>query len=554
MTQSHYCTLLFSLFSFVLLHTSNAQAEFTPDDVVIIANNTMLESMSLAGYYAKKRGISQENIIGISTSKSESITREDFNKTILFPLKQKFESTPHLPGKKIFVLMHGIPLAIGETQPPPEANIIEVTIRDKNLEYQAKYIKETEGLVFIESEVVEKGSQSLFPSSKQINPAQLLNSIQQLIALVAKSDHPEKRSYLKNISRSLVSLFGHQGQLFLIPPDQTTEKEKIQEKMKEGFSLPTPKDKKNLDLYLLKVAEIFGIVGVLQRVPSLLDELLGSQTGASVDSELTNFWLLPSNIQISNRLPNPLFMHREKMDPPSYPLVLVSRIDGPTPSIVRRNIDATITTEKEQSLSGKFLIDARGIPWDQRDDFGTWDRYLTTLARNTNTGKRFTIEYDGRPELAGETKDIGLYVGWYQVRQYKDVYSFNTGAIGYHIASSEAMSIRNPEEKGWCKNMLERGVVATVGAVNEPYLDSFPIPTDFFNLLLSGKYQLAEVYYLTTRYISWQLVLFGDPLYQPISVETAKKDLGYSERELKKLPTPPSEYLLSAKQMMERRE
>jgi uncharacterized protein (TIGR03790 family) len=555
MPQQHYITtLLFTVFSFMVFCTNDAHAGFTPDDVVIIANNTMLESMSLAGYYAKKRGISQNNIIGISTSTSESITREEFNKTILFPLKQKFESSPHLPGKKIFVLMHGIPLAIGETQPPPEANLIEGTIKDRNLENQAKYLKETEGLIFIESELLEKENPSLFPSSKQINPAQLLNSIQQLIALVAKSEHPNKRSYLNNISQTLISLFGYQGKLFLIPPDQSTEKEKIQRKMKEGYSLPTPKDKINLDIYLSKIAEIFGIVGILQRTPTLLDELLGTQTGASVDSELTNFWLLPSNIQISNRQPNPLYMHRENPSPPSYPLMLVSRIDGPTPGIVRRNIDATITTEKEQSLSGKFLIDARGIPWNQRDDFGTWDRYLTSLARNSNTGKKFTIEYDGRSELADETKDIGLYVGWYQVRQYKDAYSFKKGAIGYHIASSEAMSIRNPEEKGWCKNMLERGVVATLGAVNEPYLDSFPIPTDFFNLLLSGKYQLAEVYYLTTKYISWQLVLFGDPLYQPISIETAKKDLGYSERELKKLPTPPSQHLLSAKQMMEKRE
>jgi hypothetical protein len=34
-------------------------------------------------------------------------------------------------------------------------------------------------------------------------------------------------------------------------------------------------------------------------------------------------------------------------------------------------------------------------------------------------------------------------------------------------------------------------------------------------LLLTGKYSLAEIYYLTSRYVSWRMVLLGDPLYNP---------------------------------------
>jgi hypothetical protein len=108
-----------------------------------------------------------------------------------------------------------------------------------------------------------------------------------------------------------------------------------------------------------------------------------------------------------------------------------------------------------------------------------------------------------------------VYVGWYRYRAYEDAFTFNPGALGYHIASGEAVSVHAPHERGWCKNALERGITATLGPNNEPYLDAFPLPGEFFGLLLTGKYSLVEAYYLTTRYVSWRMILFGDPLYNP---------------------------------------
>ena len=55
----------------------------------------------------------------------------------------------------------------------------------------------------------------------------------------------------------------------------------------------------------------------------------------------------------------------------------------------------------------------------------------------------------------------------------------------------------------------------TLGPTGEPYVDAFPLPNEFFALLLTGRYSLAEAYAFTTRYISWRMVLFGDPLYNP---------------------------------------
>ncbi len=69
--------------------------------------------------------------------------------------------------------------------------------------------------------------------------------------------------------------------------------------------------------------------------------------------------------------------------------------------------------------------------------------------------------------------------------------------------------------------MLEKGVCATLGPVAEPYLHSFPLPDQFFPLLITGRYTLAEVYFRTTPLLSWRQILVGDPLYNPFKKNPA---------------------------------
>jgi uncharacterized protein (TIGR03790 family) len=63
--------------------------------------------------------------------------------------------------------------------------------------------------------------------------------------------------------------------------------------------------------------------------------------------------------------------------------------------------------------------------------------------------------------------------------------------------------------------MLEEGVSATVGPTSEPYVQAFPLPEIFFGLLVDGQLNLVECYMAATPYLSWQMVLIGDPLYKP---------------------------------------
>jgi hypothetical protein len=89
------------------------------------------------------------------------------------------------------------------------------------------------------------------------------------------------------------------------------------------------------------------------------------------------------------------------------------------------------------------------------------------------------------------------------------------GAVAWHLASSEAVSLRQPKAKYWCKNILENGAAATLGPIAEPYTIGFPKPEEFFGLLVTGRFTLVECYHKTALLHSWMTVLIGDPLYNP---------------------------------------
>jgi uncharacterized protein (TIGR03790 family) len=96
-------------------------------------------------------------------------------------------------------------------------------------------------------------------------------------------------------------------------------------------------------------------------------------------------------------------------------------------------------------------------------------------------------------------------------------FTWKPGAVAYHIASSECTTLKQKGSRVWCKRMLEEGAAAVVGPVDEPYVEAFPVPELFFHLLVDGYYTLAECYSLSTPWLSWRMVLIGDPLYRPFA-------------------------------------
>ena len=115
-------------------------------------------------------------------------------------------------------------------------------------------------------------------------------------------------------------------------------------------------------------------------------------------------------------------------------------------------------------------------------------------------------------------------------------FQWQKGAVGYHVASYEARTLKQPASQVWCKRMLEEGVAATLGPVTEPFLHSFPLPDQFFPILMSGKLTLLEVYFATVPQVSWMQILIGDPLYRPFKNRPAIRPLSPQEAGTPKTP------------------
>jgi len=73
----------------------------------VVFNADYPESESLAKYYAERRGIPMEKLIGLHCSQEEAITREAYDKTIREPLTSKLPA-----DTSVLVLMRGVPAMI----------------------------------------------------------------------------------------------------------------------------------------------------------------------------------------------------------------------------------------------------------------------------------------------------------------------------------------------------------------------------------------------------------------------------------------------------------
>jgi uncharacterized protein (TIGR03790 family) len=258
-----------------------------------------------------------------------------------------------------------------------------------------------------------------------------------------------------------------------------------------------------------------GLVGVVGELQLDIGYLQGEQSDAAFDSDLMMLWV--NGYPRTRWLANPMAVSRwpyvQNRD--TLPRVMmVARLDGLTPAKVNEMIDESIKTEAA-GLDGVVYFDARGL--HGTDDYAHYDADIRDAAAYLQDNTDLKIVLDDRPQLlkAADCPNAALYCGWYSVRNYQDSCQWLPGSVAYHVASFELSSLHDPNERGWCSNLLRRGVCGTLGPVSEPFLFSFPKPSLFFPLLVSGLFTQGEVYYLTVPNTSWQLAFVGDPLYNP---------------------------------------
>lgn len=241
---------------------------------------------------------------------------------------------------------------------------------------------------------------------------------------------------------------------------------------------------------------------------------VGTVNAAAVDSELSVVGL---NLrQISGALVNPYFRGFASAEDFRHPeIMLVCRLDGPTPEIVRRMITDSLAAEKE-GLAGLAYVDARNIA---QEGYTEGDKWLYDLAKEA--GRRGTpVVMDNGPELFPEPYPMtqaALYFGWYTEHAagpfIRPGFRFTRGAVAVHIHSFSGSTVRDPI-RNWVAPLLAAGAAATIGNVYEPYLALTP-QLDIFHSRLRAGFTFAESAYMSMRALSWMTTFVGDPLYRP---------------------------------------
>jgi uncharacterized protein (TIGR03790 family) len=383
-----------------------------PDELLLIVNSRVAESLQLAEYYQARRKIPSDQILRVSMTNRDDCSRSDYLSQLAQPVRDFLEEHPE-KNIHALVLFYGLPLRVAA----PKLTV-------------------------------------------------------------------EQQQQLENLTRA-------EGKL-----------------------------QRQLAKHELTKVQIGDYKTALKQTVEQIKLINGRESGAAIDSEIA--LVKAGDYPLDMWLENPFFIgyqnQKERLTLNKDQVLQVARLDGPDSATVRRMIDDSLTAERI-GLQGNAYFDARW-PQPQKQKltgYALYDASLHRAAALTRKISLLNVVVDQYEALfsPGSAPDAALYSGWYSLGNYVDAFDWKRGAVGYHIASSECTTLKKTEGRGWCKSILEDGAAATIGPVAEPYVQGFPLPEVFFGMLLDGYYTLSESYILSLPYLSWQMILIGDPLYRP---------------------------------------
>lgn len=269
------------------------------------------------------------------------------------------------------------------------------------------------------------------------------------------------------------------------------------------------------------VVYIVTTMGVPLKVP-------GSGSGfqseyASVDSELVLLYgkMRGTRFPRVGPMTNPLFMKRDApVRHPQVPIYLVTRLAAYDVAEVKAMIDRGLVARNR----GKFVVDL-----DSEDD-RMGNNWLRTAAILLPID-RVVLEESSR--VVYDLHDVIGYASWGSNDSHRKRrrlgFQFLPGAIATEYVSTNGRTMKRPPDdwsyttwqdrfhffagspQGLSADLIHEGATGASGNVYEPFLTGCARPDYLLPAYFQGR-NLAESYYISLPFTSWQEIVLGDPL------------------------------------------
>lgn len=263
---------------------------------------------------------------------------------------------------------------------------------------------------------------------------------------------------------------------------------------------------------------ISGDLTINEEIPDTMPAPL-HKNEAAVDSELATLPMKRMRPLLTGPILNPLYLATNAFQiHPTNGVLMVARLDGPSPEIAKALVDKAIQAETN-GFWGRAYFDARGITdggFKVADD-------MFRRAANGSRAAGFETFVDDQPATFSEgflMSHTAIYAGWYDSEvsgPFKaGEVDFMPGSIAYHLHSFNAASIRHPKTH-WVGPLLDLGATVTFGTVYEPFISGTIDLPEFLKRLVTLRFTYGEAAYASSGTLSWMTTFVGDPLYRPFA-------------------------------------
>jgi uncharacterized protein (TIGR03790 family) len=256
---------------------------------------------------------------------------------------------------------------------------------------------------------------------------------------------------------------------------------------------------------------------------------------AAVDNELAVLPLIEDKPMVAGPLNNPAYTTTNiaKLNPTNG-VLMVARLDGPTPAIARGLVDKALEAERD-GLWGRAYFDVRNTTESGFKLGDEWIRGASEICKRLGF-ETVVDENPGTFPAGFPMSQIAIYEGWYNESASgpfaQPTVEFMPGAFAYHLHSFSAATLRSTN-KFWAGPLLAKGATVTMGSVWEPYLAGTPDVRTFTARFIFQGFTFGEAAYAGLMVLSWQTTVVGDPLYRPFGKDQDKVQLDLEQQHSK---------------------